>query len=152
MYIKTSLYIISSKRIYMKWIVPHYHACKHIVKQTKIIFLLSYKHTNTSTPFFVHTQKSEQHPREPFAEKSSVSTNETEPSKAAASVSESSVAPLRPRNRPAPCAAKGSLYEKLFWIYWMIVLWSCFGRIFLFFCFGSIGACFCPFVPSLILT
>jgi len=58
----------------------------------------------------MHTQKSEQHPRELFAEKSSISTNETEPSRAAASVSESSVAPLRPRNRPTPCVAKGSLY------------------------------------------
>ena len=110
-YIKTSLYIISSKQIYIKQIVSYHPVCKHIGKQIKTIFLLSHKHTNTSTPFFVHTQKSEQHPREPFAEKSSVSTNETEPSTAAASVSESSVAPLRPRNRPAPCAAKGSLYD-----------------------------------------
>ena len=108
---KKSLYIISSKQIYIKQIVSYHPARKHIGKQAKTIFLLSHKYKNTSTPFFVHTQKSEQHPREPFAEKSSVSTNETEPSKAAASVSESSVAPLRPRNRPTPCAAKGSLYD-----------------------------------------
>ena len=146
------MYIISSKQIYMKQISPSYPAYIYTGWQIKPIFLLSYKYINTSTLLFVHTQKPEQHPRERFTEKSSISTNETEPSRAAASVSESSVAPLRPRNRPTPCAAKGSLYEMLFWIYWMIVLWSCFGRIFLFFCFGSIGACFCPFVPSLILT
>ena len=108
---KISLYIISSKQIYIKQIVSYHPARKHIGKQAKTIFLLSHKRIKTSTPFFVHAQKSEQHPREPFAEKSSVSTNETEPSTAAASVSESSVAPLRPRNRPTPCAAKGSLYD-----------------------------------------
>ena len=105
------MYIIPSKQIYMKQIPPSYPAYIYTVQQIKPIFLLSYKHINTSTPLFVHTQKPEQHPRERFAEKSSISTNETEPSTAAASVSESSVAPLRPRNRPAPCAAKGSLYD-----------------------------------------
>lgn len=108
---KRSLYIISSKRIYMKWIISHYHACKYIGKQIKTIFLLSHTYTITPIQLFMHAQKSEQYPREPFAEKSSVSTNETEPSTAAASVSESSVAPLRPRNRPTPCTAKGSLYD-----------------------------------------
>lgn len=95
----------------MKQIPPSYPAYIYIGQQIKPIFLLSYKYINTSTLLFVHTQKPEQHPRERFAEKSSVSTNETEPSRAAASVSESSVAPLRPRNRPRPCAAKGSLYD-----------------------------------------
>ena len=108
------MYIIPSKQIYIKQIPTSYTACIYTGKQIKPIFLLSYKYINTSTPLFVHTQKPEQHPRERFAGKSSVSTNETEPSRAATSVSESSVAPLRPRNRPAPCAAKGSLYEKLF--------------------------------------
>ena len=105
------MYITPSKQIYMKQIPPSYPAYIYTVQQIKPIFLLSYKYINTSTPLFVHTQKPEQHPRERFAEKSSISTNETEPSKAAASVSESSVAPLRPRNRPTPCAAKGSLYD-----------------------------------------
>ena len=105
------MYITPSKQIYMKQIPPSYPAYIYTVQQIKPIFLLSYKYINTSTPLFVHTQKPEQHPRERFAEKSSISTNETEPSTAAASVSESSVAPLRPRNRPAPCAAKGSLYD-----------------------------------------
>lgn len=105
------MYIIPSKQIYMKYIPPSYPVYIYIGKQIKPIFLLSHKHINTSIPFFVHTQKSEQHPRERFAEKSSISTNETEPSRAAISVSESSVAPLRPRNRPTPCAAKGSLYD-----------------------------------------
>ena len=95
----------------MKHITLPYPAYIYIVQQIKTISPLSHKHTNTYTPFFVHTQKSEQHLRERFAGKSSVSTNETEPSKAAASVSESSVAPFRPRNRPTPCAAKGSLYD-----------------------------------------
>lgn len=108
---KTSLYIISSKQIYIKQIVSYCRVRKHIAQQIKHIFLLSHTYTITPIQLFVRTQKSEQHPREPFAEKSSVSTNETEPSKAAASVSESSVVPLRPRNRPAPCAAKGSLYD-----------------------------------------
>ena len=108
------MYIIPSKQIYMKQIPPSYPAYIYTGQQIKPIFLLPHKHTSTSTLFFVHTRKSEQHPRERFAGKSSVSTNETEPSKAAISVSESSVAPLRPRNRPTPCAAKGSLYEKLF--------------------------------------
>ena len=105
------MYIISSKQIYIKQTPPSYTAYIYIGKQIKPIFLLSYKYINTSTPLFVHTRKQEQHPREPFAEKSSVSTNETEPSTAAASVSESPVAPLRPRNRPTPCTAKGSLYD-----------------------------------------
>lgn len=105
------MYIIPSKQIYIKQIPPSYTAYIYTVKQIKPIFLLSYKYINTSTPLFVHTQKPEQHPRKSFAEKSSVSTNETEPSTAAASVSESSVAPLRPRNKPGPCAAKGSLYD-----------------------------------------
>ena len=105
------MYIIPSKQIYMKQIPPSYPAYIYTVQQIKPIFLLSYKYINTSTPLFVHTQKPEQHPRERFAEKSSISTNETEPSRAAASVSESSVAPLRPRNRPTPCATKGSLYD-----------------------------------------
>ena len=105
------MYIIPSKQIYIKQIPPSYTAYIYTGKQIKPIFLLSYKYINIFTPLFVHTQKSEQHPREPFAEKSSVFTNETEPSTAAASVSESSVAPLRPRNRPTPCAAKGSLYD-----------------------------------------
>ena len=105
------MYIIHSKQIYMKQIPTSYPAYIYEGKQIKPIFLLSYKYINTSTPLFVHTQKPEQHPRERFAEKSSISTNETEPSRAAASVSESSVAPLRPRNRPRPCAAKGSLYD-----------------------------------------
>ncbi len=95
----------------MKQIPPSYTAYIYKGQQIKPIFLLSHKYTNTSTPFFVHTQKSEQHPRERFAEKSSISTNETEPSRAAISVSESSVAPLRPRNRPTPCATKGPLYD-----------------------------------------
>ena len=105
------MHIIPSKQIYMKQISPSYPAYIYTGQQIKPISLLSYKYINTSTILFVHTQKPEQHPRERFAEKSSVSTNETEPSKAAASVSESSVAPLRPRNRPTPCAAKGSLYD-----------------------------------------
>ena len=105
------MHIIPSKQIYMKQIPPSYPAYIYTGQQIKPISPLSYKYINTSTPLFVHTQKPEQHPRERFAEKSSVSTNETEPSKAAASVSESSVAPLRPRNRPTPCAAKGSLYD-----------------------------------------
>ena len=105
------MYIIPSKQVYMKQIPTSYPAYIYTVQQIKPIFLLSYKHINTSTPLFVHTQKPEQHPRERFAEKSSISTNETEPSTAAASVSESSVAPLRPRNRPTPCATKGSLYD-----------------------------------------
>ena len=105
------MYIIPSKQIYIKQIPTSYTAYIYTGKQIKPIFLLSHKHTNTSIPFFVHTQKSEQHPRERFAEKSSISTNETEPSRTAASVSESSVAPLRPRNRPTPCATKGSLYD-----------------------------------------
>ena len=105
------MYIIPSKQIYIKQILPSYTAYIYTGKQIKPIFLLSHKHTIKSIQLFVHTQKSEQHPREPFAEKSSVSTNETEPSRAAASVSESSVAPLRPRNRPTPCATKGSLYD-----------------------------------------
>ena len=105
------MYIIPSKQIYMKQISPSYPAYIYTVQQIKPIFLLSYKYINTSTPLFVHTQKPEQHPRERFAEKSSISTNETEPSRAAISVSESSVAPLRPRNRPTPCATKGSLYD-----------------------------------------
>ena len=105
------MYIIPSKQIYMEQIHLSYPAHTYIGEQIKPIFLLSHKHTNTPIPFFVHTQKSEQHPRERFAGKSSVSTNETEPSRAAASVSESSVAPLRPRNRPTPCATKGSLYD-----------------------------------------
>lgn len=95
----------------MKHITLPYPAYIYIVQQIKTISPLSHKYTNTYTPFFVHTQKLEQHLRERFAEKSSVSTNETEPSKAAASVSESSVAPLQPRNRPTPCATKGSLYD-----------------------------------------
>ena len=95
----------------MKQIPTSYPAYIYTGQKIKPIFLLSYKHTSTSTPPFVHTQKPGQHPRERFAEKSSISTNETEPSKAAISVSESSVAPLRPRNRPTPCAAKGSLYD-----------------------------------------
>lgn len=105
------MYITPSKQIYMKKIPLFYPAYIYTGQQIKPIFLLSHKHTNTSTPFFVHTQESEQHLRERFAEKSSVFTNETEPSRAAASVSESSVAPLRPRNRPTPCATKGSLYD-----------------------------------------
>ena len=105
------MYIIPSKQIYMKQIPTSYPAYIYAGKQIKPIFLLSYKYINTSTPLFVHTQKPEQHPRESFAGKSSVSTNETEPSRAAASVSESSVAPLRPRNRPTSCATKGSLYD-----------------------------------------
>ena len=105
------MYIIHSKQIYMKKIPPSYPAYIYTRQQIKPISLLSYKYINTSTPLFVHTQKLEQHPRERFAGKSSVSTNETEPSRAAASVSESSVAPLRPRNRPTPCVAKGSLYD-----------------------------------------
>jgi len=105
------MYIILSKQIYIKQIPPSYTAYIYTGKQIKLIFLLSYKYINTSTTLFVHTQNPEQHPREPSAEKSSVSTNETEPSTAAASVSESSVAPFRPRNRPTPCAAKGSLYD-----------------------------------------
>lgn len=105
------MYIIPSKQIYMKQIPPSYPAYTYTGEQIKPILLLSHKHTNKPIPFFVHTQKPEQHPRERFAEKSSISTNETEPSKAAISVSESSVAPLRPRNRPTPCAAKGSLYD-----------------------------------------
>mgnify|MGYP006978666198 CR=1 FL=1 len=95
----------------MKQIPTSYHVYIYTGQQIKQIFLLSYKYINTSTTLFVHTQKPEQHPRERFAGKSSVSTNETEPSKAAASVSKSSVAPLRPRNKPGPCAAKGSLYD-----------------------------------------
>ena len=86
------MYIIPSKQIYMKQIPPSYPVYIYTGKQIKPIFLLSYKYIKTSTPLFVHTQKSEQHPRERFAEKSSVSTNETEPSRAAASVSESSFA------------------------------------------------------------
>ena len=105
------MYIIPSKQIYIKQIPPSYTAYIYTGKHIKPIFLLSHRHTNTPIPFFVHTQKSEQHPRERFAGKSSVSTNETEPSRAAASVSESSVAPLRPRNRPTSCATKGSLYD-----------------------------------------
>lgn len=105
------MYIIPSKQIYMKHITPPYSAYIHMIQQIKTVFLLSHKQINTFTPLFVHTQKSGQHPRERFTEKSSVSTNETEPSKAAISVSESSVAPLRPRNRPTPCVAKGSLYD-----------------------------------------
>ena len=105
------MHIIPSKQIYMKQISPSYPAYIYTGQQIKPISLLSYKYINTSTILFVHTQKPEQHPRERFAEKSSVSTNETEPSKAAASVSESSVAPLRPRNRPTPCVTKGSLYD-----------------------------------------
>ena len=105
------MYIIPSKQVYMKQIPTSYPAYIYTGKQIKPIFLPSYKYINTSTPLFVHTQKPGQHPRERFAGKSSVSTNETEPSRAAASVSESSVAPLRPRNRPTPCAAKGSLYD-----------------------------------------
>ena len=105
------MYIIPSKQIYIKQIPPSYTAYIYTGKQIKPIFLLSHKYIIKLIQLFVHTQKSEQHPREPFAEKSSVSTNETEPSTAAASVSESSVAPLRPRNRPTPCAAKGSLYD-----------------------------------------
>ena len=105
------MYIIPSKRIYIKQIPPSYSAYIHMIQQIKTIFLLSHKQINTFTPLFAHTQKSGQHPRERFTEKSSVSTNETEPSTAAASVSESSVAPLRPRNRPTPCVAKGSLYD-----------------------------------------
>lgn len=105
------MYIIPSKQIYIKQIPPSYTAYIYTGKQIKPIFLPSHKYTIKPIQLFVHTQKSEQHPREPFAEKSSVSTNETEPSIAAASVSESSVAPLRPRNRPTPCAAKGSLYD-----------------------------------------
>ena len=105
------MYIIPSKQIYIKQIPPSYTAYIYTGKQTEPIFLPSYKHTIKPIQLFVHTQKSEQHPRERFAGKSSVSTNETEPSTAAASVSESSVAPLRPRNRPTPCAAKGSLYD-----------------------------------------
>lgn len=111
MYIKTSLYIISSRQIYIKQIVSYYPACKHIAQQIKHIFPPSHKYIIMYIQLFVHTQKPEQHPRERFAGKSSVSTNETEPSTAAASVSESSVAPLRPRNRPTPCTAKGSLYD-----------------------------------------
>lgn len=105
------MYIIPSKQIYMEQIHLSYPAHTYIGEQIKPIFLLSHKHIRTSTPFFMHTQKPEQHPRERFAEKNSISTNETEPSRAAASVSESSVAPLRPRNRPTPCATKGSLYD-----------------------------------------
>ena len=105
------MYIIPSKQVYMKQIPTSYPAYIYTGKQIKPIFLPSYKYINTSTPLFVHTQKPGQHPRERFAGKSSVSTNETEPSRAAASVSESSVAPLRPRNRPTPCATKGSLYD-----------------------------------------
>ena len=105
------MYIIPSRQIYIKQIPPSYTAYIYTGKQIKHIFLLSHKYIITPIQFFVHTQKSEQHLRERFAEKSSISTNETEPSTAAASVSESSVAPLRPRNRPAPCAAKGSLYD-----------------------------------------
>ena len=105
------MYIILSKQIYIKQIPPSYTAYIYTGKQIKPIFLLSYKYINISTPLFVRTQKPEQHPRERFAGKSSVSTNETEPSTAAASVSESSVAPFRPRNKPGPCAAKGSLYD-----------------------------------------
>lgn len=108
---KTNLYTISSKQIYIKKIVSYYPAYTYIEQQIKHIFLLSHKYIITHTQLFVRTRKQEQHPREPFAEKSSVSTNETEPSTAAASVSESSVAPFRPRNRPTPCAAKGSLYD-----------------------------------------
>ena len=108
---KTSLYIISSKQIYIKQIFSYYPACKHIAQKVKHIFSPSHKYTIKSIQLFVHTQKSEQHLRERFAEKSSISTNETEPSKAAISVSESSVAPLRPQNRPTPCATKGSLYD-----------------------------------------
>ena len=105
------MYIIPSKQVYMKQIPTSYPAYIYTGKQIKPIFLPSYKYINTSTPLFVHTQKPGQHPRERFAGKSSVSTNETEPSRAAASVSESSVAPLRPRNRPTPCVTKGSLYD-----------------------------------------
>ena len=105
------MYIIPSRQIYIKQIPPSYTAYIYTGKQIKHIFLLSHNNIIISTQLFVHTQKSEQHLRERFAEKSSISTNETEPSKAAASVSESSVAPLRPRNRPTPCATKGSLYD-----------------------------------------
>ena len=105
------MYIIPSKQIYIKQIPTSYTAYIYTGKQIKPIFPLSHKYIITHTQLFVRTQKSEQHPREPFAEKSSVSTNETEPSTAAASVSESSVAPFRPRNKPGPCAAKGSLYD-----------------------------------------
>lgn len=105
------MYIIPSKQIYIKQILPSYTAYIYTGKQIKTIFLLSHTYTITPIQLFMHAQKSEQYPREPFAEKSSVSTNETEPSTAAASVSESSVAPLRPRNRPTPCTAKGSLYD-----------------------------------------
>lgn len=100
------MYIILSKQIYIKQIPPSYTAYIYTGKQIKPIFLLSYKYINISTPLFVRTQKPEQHPRERFAGKSSVSTNETEPSRAAASVSESSVAPLQPQNRPTPCPQK----------------------------------------------
>ena len=54
---KTSLYIISSKQIYMKYIVSYYRARKHIDQQDKYIFLLSHTYTITSKQPFVRTRK-----------------------------------------------------------------------------------------------
>lgn len=53
------MYIIPSKQIYIKQILPSYTAYIYTGKQIKHIFLLSYKYMNISTPLFVHAQKQE---------------------------------------------------------------------------------------------
>lgn len=53
------MYIIPSKRIYIKQIPPSYTAYIYTGQQIKPIFLPSHKYTNTSTHILVHAQKQE---------------------------------------------------------------------------------------------